>query len=83
MLGRRPLTPVSELQDRAFMTLMRLLPKAALSTAVGAATRAPLPRPVHQTAIRLFAQRYRVEMGEAEGKLEDYPTFAEFFTTGW
>lgn len=62
------------------MTLMRLLPKAALSTAVGLATRAPLPRPVHQTAIRLFAQRFRVELEEAEGQLEDYPTFAEFFT---
>lgn len=62
------------------MTLMRLLPKAALSTAVGLATRAPLPRSVHQTAIRLFAQRFRIELGEAEGRLEDYPTFSEFFT---
>jgi phosphatidylserine decarboxylase len=65
--------------DRAFMTLMRLLPKSALSSAVGRATRAPLPPRLHQAAMRLFARRYRVALEEAEGPIEDYPTFARFF----
>lgn len=62
------------------MTLMRLLPKSALSTAVGLATRAPLPAQLHQAAMRVFAKRYRVALDEAEGRVEDYPTFAQFFT---
>lgn len=61
------------------MTLMRLLPKSALSSAAGLATRAPLPPRVHQGAMKLFARGYRVALDEAEGRIEDYPTFAEFF----
>jgi len=71
---------MSALSDRAFMTLMRLVPKAALSTAAGLATRAPLPPRVHQAAMRIFAQRYRVAMEEAEAGIEGYSTFAEFFS---
>jgi phosphatidylserine decarboxylase len=59
---------------------MRLLPKSALSTAVGMATRAPLPAKVHQLAMRVFASQYKVSLDEAEGTLADYPTFAKFFT---
>ncbi len=62
------------------MTLMRLTPKSALSTAVGLATRAPVPAVVHQTAMRLFARRYRVNLDEAEGSVERYATFGQFFT---
>jgi phosphatidylserine decarboxylase len=68
------------MRDDTFMTLMRLLPKSALSTVVGLASRAPAPRRVHQAAIRLFAKRYAVDVHEAEGAIEDYPTFAQFFT---
>jgi phosphatidylserine decarboxylase len=70
---------VSAAFDRTFMTLMRLLPKAALSTLVGRATRAPLPPRVHQAAMRVFARQYRVALDEAEGSIEDYPNFSEFF----
>jgi phosphatidylserine decarboxylase len=68
------------MQDQTFMTLMRLLPKSALSTAVGLATRAPVPAAVHQLAMRVFARQYQVSLDEAEGAIGDYPTFAKFFT---
>lgn len=68
------------MRDEAFMTLMRLLPKSALSTVVGLATRAPAPAAVHQAAMRFFAKRYQVNLDEAEGTIADYPTFAQFFT---
>lgn len=67
-------------RDETFMTLMRLLPKSALSTAVGMATRAPAPRFLHRAAIRAFARKYQVDVAEAERALDEYPTFAEFFT---
>ena len=62
------------------MTLMRLLPKSALSTAVGKATRLPVPAGLHQAVMRVFAKQYNVNLEEAEGTLEDYPTFGSFFT---
>lgn len=68
------------MHDQTFMTLMRLLPKSALSTAVGAATRARVPAPVHRLVMRAFARQYGVNLEEAEGGLDDYRTFAEFFT---
>lgn len=68
------------MRDDTFMKMMRLLPKSALSTVVGLATRAPAPARVHQAAMRFFAKRYRVDLHEAEGTIEDYPTFAQFFT---
>jgi phosphatidylserine decarboxylase len=68
------------MRDQTFMTLMKLLPKSALSTAVGVATRAPAPAKLHQLAMRAFAARYKVKMDEAASGFEAYPTFAQFFT---
>jgi phosphatidylserine decarboxylase len=68
------------MRDQTFMTLMRLLPKSALSAAVGKATRLPIPSAVHQAAMRVFAKQYDVNLEEAEGTIEDYPTFGAFFT---
>lgn len=66
--------------DAAFMALMRLLPRSALSTLVGQLVRAPAPAPLHRVAMRAFARAYRVDLAEAEAPLESYPTFAQFFT---
>lgn len=68
------------MQDRAFVNLMRLLPKAALSRAVGMATRAPAPAPMHRLAMRAFSRVYGVDLSEAEHGPEGYRTFSEFFS---
>ena len=68
------------MRDQTFMTLMRLLPRSALSAAVGKATRMPVPAGLHQAAMRVFARRYKVNLEEAEGTIEDYKTFGAFFT---
>ncbi len=68
------------MRDETFMTLMRLLPKSALSTLVGKATRAPAPRAIHRMAIRAFSRSYNVNAEEAERPLDQYETFAAFFT---
>jgi phosphatidylserine decarboxylase len=70
------------MDDQTFMKLMQLLPKSALSTVVGVATRLPAPAPVHRLAIKAFAKRFNVSVEEAEHSIEHYPTFAEFFTRG-
>ncbi len=68
------------MNDKAILTLLKLLPKAALSRAVGAATRAPVPAPLHQAAARAFAKSYGIDVNEAELPLTGYPTFGDFFT---
>ena len=64
----------------AVITALKLLPKNALSRAVGAALRAPLPAPVVQAGIRGFSKAYGVVTEEAERELGGYRTFNEFFT---
>ena len=66
--------------DQTFMTLMRLLPKSALSAAVGMATRARLPRALHHAAMRAFARRVRVDLDEAEAARGRTRPSAQFFT---
>lgn len=67
------------MNDRAFITLMKLLPKASLSRLVGVATRLPAPAPLHQAAAKVFARAYQVDLAEAERGLDGYATFGDFF----
>lgn len=66
--------------DKAYWTFIKLMPKAAVSTAVGVATRLKAPPVMHRAAMRWFAARYRVDLGEAERGIDEFDTFAEFFT---
>ncbi len=68
------------MRDKAYMTLMRVLPKAALSKVVGAFTRAPAPPVLHQAAMRAFASSFGVDLEEADGQIEDFKNFGAFFT---
>lgn len=68
------------MRDSTFMTLMRLLPKSALSSFVGKATRLAAPAPLHRFAMRAFAKRYGVNMEEAAKPFEGYANFGEFFS---
>jgi phosphatidylserine decarboxylase len=65
-------------KDRALLAALRVLPKGALSRAVGAATRLPAPRPVRVAMMRAFAARYGIDLSECEA-LETFRTFGEFF----
>jgi len=67
-------------RDETFMRWMRLMPKSAVSTAVGMATRAPMPVAFHRAAIRAFARRFKVNLDEAALDVNSFRTFAEFFT---
>jgi phosphatidylserine decarboxylase len=70
------------MNEQTFMKLMQILPKSALSSLVGLATRVPAPAPVHRAAMKAFAKAYKIDMEEAEHSFERYSTFAEFFTRG-
>lgn len=66
------------MNDRLFISALRLLPKNALSRAAGALTRWQAPRSVRLAAMRAFARRYGIDLGECP-ELELYRTFGEFF----
>lgn len=66
------------MNDRLFISAMRLLPKNALSRAAGALTRWRAPAPVRLAAMKAFARRYGVDLSECP-ELEVYRTFGEFF----
>ena len=68
------------MDDRTFVTLMGLVPRSALSWAVGALTRAPAPAALHRVAMRSFARSYGVDLSEAELPLDGYRRFSDFFS---
>jgi phosphatidylserine decarboxylase len=63
------------MKDRLLLSLFYLLPKHALSRAVGRWARSPLSR----YAIPLFIRRFRVDLEEVEKPWQDYPNLLEFF----
>src|SRR5262249_24231534 len=70
------------MQDGTFLALMRIVPKSALSRAVGTLTRLPAPAGVHRAAMRAFARAYQVDMAEAETDFGGYGRFSDFFSRG-
>ncbi|MGI6125578.1 MAG: archaetidylserine decarboxylase [Planifilum sp.] len=64
-----------KMKDRLLLSLFYLLPKHALSKAVGRWARSPISR----YAIPLFIRRFRVNLEEAEKPWRDYPNLLEFF----
>lgn len=68
------------MSKRVPLALLKFLPKRTMSRAFGNLTRAKLPASAHRAAIRSFANRYRVDVAEAEKPLDEYRTFGEFFT---
>jgi phosphatidylserine decarboxylase len=65
------------MNDRLFISALRLLPKNAVSRLAGAATRWRAPAPVRLAAMRAFARRYGIDLSECPD-LEVYRTFGEF-----
>jgi phosphatidylserine decarboxylase len=66
------------MNDRLFISTLRLLPKNTLSRLVGRVTDARLPGAPLRAAMRSFARAYRIDL-EASPPLETYPTFGKFF----
>ncbi len=66
------------MKDRLLISALRLVPKNALSRAVGTLVRWRAPAPVRVAAMKAFAHRYGIDLSECPG-LETYRSFGEFF----
>lgn len=68
-------TPKSLLKD-----LLHLLPKNHLSYWTGRIAQAPLHPAIAKRAVSSFAKMFKLNMGEAEFPIEEYPTVEALFT---
>ena len=76
--ARRPGCYSAPVRDKTFIAAMRLVPKNALSRAVGAATRVALPPGLGRRVMGAFARRYGIDLSEC-ADLGSFRTFGEFF----
>jgi len=66
------------MNDRLFISALRVLPKNTLSRVVGELTRWRMPLPLRLAAMKAFARRYGIDLSESPD-LDAYRTFGEFF----
>lgn len=64
---------------RATLALLRRLPQAGLSRALGRVADLPIPRALRRTVLTRFARAVGVDLSEVEQPLEEYGTVNEFF----
>jgi phosphatidylserine decarboxylase len=68
------------LSDRAARSIWRMVPKRALSGAIGWGARRGLPSRLRAGLLSQFARSYGIDADEAEKPLIEYRGFDEFFT---
>jgi phosphatidylserine decarboxylase len=66
--------------DRARRSMWRIVPKRAVSGAIGWGVSLGIPARLRGLMLSRFARVYGIDVGEAEKPLDDYSGFDEFFT---
>ncbi len=67
------------MRDALIVSVLSVLPRERLARLMGWLSRRRLPRFAHRMLLRWYVWHYRVDMSEAEGGIDDYPTLAQFF----
>jgi phosphatidylserine decarboxylase len=68
------------MNDKLFISALRLLPKNAWSRVIGSIAHARLPKLITKPSVRWFAKRYGIAIEDAELPLGEYRTVGHFFT---
>jgi phosphatidylserine decarboxylase len=66
--------------DRAARSVWRMVPKRAVSGAIGWGVSLGIPAPLRTLMLTRFARVYGIDVSEAEKPLSEYAGFDEFFT---
>src|SRR3954470_16726837 len=66
--------------DRAARSVWRIVPKRAVSGAIGWGVSLGIPAPLRTLMLTRFARVYGIDVSEAEKPLSEYAGFDEFFT---
>jgi phosphatidylserine decarboxylase len=64
---------------RVMLTLLKRLPQGGLSRGFGRVADVPIPRPLRERVLGLFAATLGIDLKEAEKPLSEYRTINEFF----
>lgn len=64
---------------RMMLTLLRRLPQAGMSRGFGRAADVPIPRPLRERVLGIFAATLGIDVSEAERPLDEYRTINELF----
>ena len=70
------------MKDGLIVNALSLIPKHGTARIMGRVTRIRLPRFLHRWIVRACAWRYRSDMTEFEGELDDFDSLAAFFVRG-
>lgn len=68
------------MNDAFVVTALSLVPKNPVARGMGGFARLRLPRSAHRALLRWYVAKYRVDLDECVGTLDDYPTLVDFFT---
>lgn len=66
--------------DALIVSALSVVPKNLFARWMGAFARTRLPDLLRRSLLRWYVGKYKVNLDECEGSLEDYPTLVDFFT---
>jgi phosphatidylserine decarboxylase len=67
-------------KDALIVSALSVIPKSATARLMGVFARTRLPDFARRLLLRWYVRKYKVDLSECEGTLEDYPTLVSFFT---
>ena len=67
------------MKDGLIISALSIIPKKPVARLMGRATRIQLPTFLHRLLIRYFVWKYKVNLEEAEGSIDDFQSLSEFF----
>jgi phosphatidylserine decarboxylase len=67
------------MKDGLIVNALSLIPKHGTARFMGGTARLRLPRFLHRVIVRVFAWRYRIDMNEFVGEVDDFDSLAAFF----
>lgn len=68
------------MKDALIVTALSVVPKNRVTRLMGRFGRARLPAALRRAFLRWYVGHYKVDLAEAEGRLDDFPDFVTFFT---
>ena len=67
------------MKDALIVSLLSVVPKHTTARGMGIFSRISLPRFLHRLLVRWFVKKYKVDLSECQGTIDDFPNLARFF----
>lgn len=67
------------MKDALIVTALSVVPKHTVARGMGIFSRISLPSFLHRALVRWFVGKYKVDLSECQGTIDDFPSLARFF----